>query len=491
MMASTRQGLLRTDWDGRHGMEITIAVVAAAIAALLVAEPASLVLALCIPMAVLAFLNFNLFVYAMVFFLPWYPFIDWKLPVRDVFLLGRFVLFAGVWIVQRKEGVALKEWLWEGRLRKGIVLFAGIAVISLFISDSRTALGPYKGLGKLLSYIVLFFCIAGWAKTRARIATIIKTLLVSTIGVALFGFYQAWEGGFTDFYFRLYPAMEEVFAAQSGWSGRITSFLFHYNSLAGYLNAVMAFALGVAVLGKKTWTRWLGVACLSASGAAMFLTSSRGGMVACVALLVFSLMFLAPRRTTLAVILVSALLAAAIAVPLSLAAGAEAERLQSVDDFTQASRLALWGAAGMLFMQHPVMGAGFGTFRFDFHQFVPGIKDDLDAHNLYLQTLAETGVIGFIVFFVSMWTFFRNGFKLIKNTDPFWQMVGIGVCGALGSTMVHGLVDYIFIVSPQFGNLFWLVLALGLVAGEQAAREARLGQAGLHGDSAKAEGATV
>ena len=490
-MASTRHEVLRTEWDGRHGMEITIAVIAAGIGALLVVEPASLVLALCIPIAVLAFLNFNLFVYAMIFFLPWYPFIDWKLPVRDVFLLARFVLFAGVWIVQRREGVTLKEWLWEGRLRKGIVLFAAIAVISLLSSDSRTALGPYKGLVKLLSYAALFFCIAGWAKTRERVAAIIKTLLVSTIGVALFGFYQAWEGSFTDFYFRLYPGMEEVFAAQSGWSGRITSFLFHYNSLAGYLNAVMAFAIGVAVLGKKVWTRWLGVVCLSASGAALFLTSSRGGMVACGTLLVFSPLFLRPRRTTLAVILVSALLAAAIAAPLAMAAGAEAERLQSVDDFTQASRLALWGAAGVIFMQHPFIGAGFGTFRYDFHQYVPGMKDDLDAHNLYLQTLAETGIIGFVVFFVSMWMFFQDGFKLLKDIDPLWRMVGIGVCGTMGTTMVHGLVDYIFIVSPQFGNLFWLMLALCLVAGEQAAREARQRHPIIDVDSARREGATI
>src|SRR5215469_1386611 len=140
-MASTRQESWRTDWDGRRGMEMTIALVTAALAALLVVEPASLVLALCIPMAVLAFLNFNLFFYAMVFFIAWYPFVEWNLPIRDAFLLGRLVLFGGVWILQRKRGVTLKQWLWEGRLKKGIVLFAAIAVISLLLSDSRVSLG--------------------------------------------------------------------------------------------------------------------------------------------------------------------------------------------------------------------------------------------------------------------------------------------------------------------------------------------------------------
>jgi putative inorganic carbon (hco3(-)) transporter len=467
-MVTSQQEVLRSEWGRGHSVELVIAVVSATIAAVLVLNPASLLLTLCVPMGVLAFLNFNVFVFATVFLLPWYPFLGWKLPLRDVFLLGRLVLFVGVWILQRKEGVSLRDWLWEGRLKKGIVLFAAVAVVSLLISDSRTELDPYKAVAKLLSYVALFFGIAGWATTRERVAGIIKTLLVSTILVALFGFYQARVAGFTDFYFRLYPDMEEVFAAQQGWSGRITSFLFHYNSLAGYLNAVIPFALGVAVLGKTRGMRRLALVCLVTAGAALFLTGSRGGMVACGVFLLFSLVFLPPRRTTLAVVLASALLAMAIAIPLASTAGAPAERLQSVDDYTQQSRLALWGSAFIIFMHHPVLGNGFGTYRYAFHKYVLGINEDLDAHNLYLQTLSETGAIGFIVFFATVSWFFRHGIRLMKSSDPLWRIVGIGTAGALITTLTHGLVDYLFITSPQFGNLFWMVLALCLVACEMS-----------------------
>ena len=445
-------------------MEFVIAILAVTVTALIVMEPGSLVFALCVPMAIMALLSFDLFVCAMVFLLPWYPFIGWKLPVRDVFLLGRFVLLAGVWILQQKKGISLKNWLWEGWLKKGIVVFAAIAVISLLASDSRGTLGPYKAIAKLLSYAAVFFSIVGWAQTRERIATIIKVLLISTIGVALFGFYQAFDGSLTGLYFRLYPDMEEVFDVQGGWSGRITSFLFHYNSLAGYLNVVIPFALGVVVLRKDRWMRVLGFTCLSTATAALYLTSSRGGLIAYGAVALLSVWYLVPRRVTVAVILASVLVAVAIALPLTAKGEVQAERLQSVDDFTQQSRLALWGAAGIMFLEHPVLGAGFGTYRFTFHQHVPWIIDDLDSHNLYLQTLAETGVIGFSVFFIAMGAFFRTGARLIKSDDPLWRIVGIGVCGALAATMVHGLVDYIFIASPQFGNLFWLVLALATTA---------------------------
>jgi hypothetical protein len=37
--------------------------------------------------------------------------------------------------------------------------------------------------------------------------------------------------------------------------------------------------------------------------------------------------------------------------------------------------------------------------------------------------------------------------------------------------MGHGLVDYIFNVSPQFGALFWMVLGLGMAAQAQVNNE--------------------
>src|SRR5258707_422095 len=118
-MMTSRTDALRTGFTAGPSMEFVIAILAVTVTALSVMEPGSSVFALCVPMAIMALLSFDLFVCAMVFLLPWYPFIGWKLPVRDVFLLGRFVLLAGVWILQQKKGISLKNWLWEGLLTKG------------------------------------------------------------------------------------------------------------------------------------------------------------------------------------------------------------------------------------------------------------------------------------------------------------------------------------------------------------------------------------
>jgi O-antigen ligase len=446
--------------------EYAIGIAAVLVVALAVSVQAFPLIALGIGLAILAFTRFDAYLYANVFLLPLYPFLDWNLPVRDIFLICHFALFAGVCVLQQRGGASWKDWLWQGRMRKAILAFAAIAVLSLLLSESRDAEGAARALGKLLSYTAVFFSISAWAVTRDRVNRIIQLLLWSTVLVCLFGLYQAVIDDFTAFYFRLYPDMEPVFAAGGGWLGRITSLLFHYNSLAGYLNAIVPFALATTLLRKEPGIRRLAFICLTLSCAALYFTGSRGGMVALGTVFVFAVIYLVPRRKTFLTFFAALLVATCLILAISAGRPGQA-RLQGMDDLTLETRLALWGAAGALFLEHPVGGAGFGTYRFALQQYLPGVRDQLDAHNLYLQTLAEMGVIGLAVFGAMIWLFFYNAFKLIRSPDPYFRILGFAVCGAVGATLVHGLVDYIFIASPQFGNLFWLILALGLVAHEQ------------------------
>src|SRR6266404_6067094 len=262
-----------------EGLSIAFAIViiAVATAVIMVTEPALFILLYCIPLFLAAFLSFDLFVYGMVFLLPWYPFLDLKLPVRDISLLSRFVLFAGVWLIQRKKGESIKNWLFASRFKKGVLIFAGIAIVSVLTSTLRANIDAYRSVARLCSYLAVFFAMTGWIESREQVINTIRVLLVSTTAVALFGFYQAWERGYTDWYFRVYPMQEE---ALEPWVGRITSILFHYNSLAGYLNLIIPLSIGCMILAKDFWTRYLGFICFGTASAALYLTQSRGGLVA-------------------------------------------------------------------------------------------------------------------------------------------------------------------------------------------------------------------
>jgi O-antigen ligase len=85
----------------------------------------------------------------------------------------------------------------------------------------------------------------------------------------------------------------------------------------------------------------------------------------------------------------------------------------------------------------------------------------LDAHNLYMELLAETGILGFIAFLVLGFTVMHRGVKMYwKSRSLMDGVVSFGVATGVMSVMAHGTVDYLFHNSPQFAALFFLLLAL-------------------------------
>ena len=60
-------------------------------------------------------------------------------------------------------------------------------------------------------------------------------------------------------------------------------------------------------------------------------------------------------------------------------------------------RLALWRVARRSFAGEPLHGTGAGTYEFAWARERPTDMDAVDAHSLYLETLAELGVVGLIL----------------------------------------------------------------------------------------------
>lgn len=93
-----------------------------------------------------------------------------------------------------------------------------------------------------------------------------------------------------------------------------------------------------------------------------------------------------------------------------------------------------------------------------------------DAHNLYLELLAETGLIGFVVFGVLILCALRAALRQFLNApDECSRLIGLAVFTAIGGVLVHGTVDYLFHTTPQVTALFFL--ALGLLSAETFRQE--------------------
>jgi len=280
----------------------------------------------------------------------------------------------------------------------------------------------------------------------------------STIVVALFGLYQVMIGGYSALYDILYPVQEEILHIPP-WEGRITSFLEHYNGLAGYINLIVPFCVGFALRGTdpalRTQSKW----CLALASVALLLTQSRGGLLAYAAMLVVSACFFARHRKSrtrrIAIVIIACVLAAGVA-------GFFFQRLTEIDDYTAVSRLAIWGGAFTVFARSPVLGTGFGNLQ----TLLGGLLNlpegwTGDAHNLYLELLAETGLVGFLAFTFLIVVALRTALQRYRDSrEESCRIIGFAVFAAIVGVLVHGTVDYLFHTTPQVAALLFLALGI-------------------------------
>jgi hypothetical protein len=452
---ATSRAILPLRYGAREELLIVGIAVSLAVAALL--SPLALPLAVSGAVFVFAALRFKPLLLAVVFLLPLTPFLNWDFPIRDLSTLVRFSFFAGVVVYRMSHHQEVRKWLWSGWLTRSILFYFAVAFASAVFFNPVT-LDAQRELMRLASYICFYYVVTDWLQTPANTRALLKVLMASTIVVALFGFYQAVSGGYSALYDILYPIQEEIRQIPP-WEGRITSFLEHYNGLAGYMNLVIPFCIAFAMRGGSSALRRLGQWCFALASLALLLTQSRGGLLAYVAILVVSACFFAPDRKSrmrrIAMVLVACLLAGIVA-------GMFFERLTEIDDFTTVSRLAIWGGAFTVFARSPIMGTGFGNLRMLMGGLL-SLPDGWtgDAHNLYLELLAETGIVGFMAFAILIIVAMRSALKQYRGSqDQFSKLIGFAIFAAFVGVLIHGTVDYIFHTTPQVAALLFLVLGI-------------------------------
>src|SRR5882757_1822204 len=295
--------------------ELLIIGITLTLAGTALVSPLALPLAVSGAVFVLAAIRFKPLLPVVVFFLPVTPFLNWDFPVRDLSTLVRFSFFAGVVVYRLTHGKELRNWLWSGWLTRAVLGYLLVAIASALFVNPLT-LDAQRELMRLASYVCFYYVVTDGIQTDQDTRTLLKVLMASTIAVAVFGFWQALTGGYSALYDWLYPVQDEI-SQIPPWERRVTSFLEHYNGLAGYMNLVLPFCLAFATIGSDPVLRTLSRWCLAFAGVALLLTQSRGGLIAFVFVLLINACWSARDRKTrllrVAIVLMICLLVAAAA----------------------------------------------------------------------------------------------------------------------------------------------------------------------------------
>lgn len=438
---------------------VTFGVLGSALAVVFVAFHWSFALVGGLTILVLSFVGSEKFLLAVIFLVPVGWFTSSDVPIHDLATVIRLLVVGGFFL-----GRFWREELSVARLMRPLIsrlslLFLGVAVVSVSLAKFGWTHDSGQAVLRLFSYVLFYFMIVDWADSRQRIRRIFLTLLASGIVVASFALLQILIGGYTPLWIYLNPLSGHHF---SPWGGRATSFLNYPNSLAGYLNLLLPLALACYLCDETRRWRRLALATLVTGVAALVSTQSLGGVVAFGCVLALAVVFFVGGRIRRLVWLG---ILSAFGVLLFLAKSfLSPSHTHEAMIRDVATRGLLWATAFHLFSSSPTLGVGYGNFvgvygsYLQFDWMPAGVYD---THNLYLQLLAEVGVLGFVAFFGLIFVTLRHARRLwVMASDRLDRVLAFGVIGAVLALLVHGLVDFLFEVSTPFGTLFWIMLAL-------------------------------
>jgi len=243
--------------------------------------------------------------------------------------------------------------------------------------------------------------------------------------------------------------------------------------VATYL--VIMLALLLSLLFLMDWPLWAKIAVGVVAGAtylAIFLTYSRGGWIACVAVLLFLSVSL--KRWEPVVVL--ACLTVAIVVGLSGTGRLWTRNVELLarleEDVSVIERIKMWKGSILSVKDRPLLGIGPRNFRNLDHERYGFQRTDrpgrpwTDAHNLFLTVLAERGLLGFLSLIAFLVCYAYEGIRRRPSKGLLGQALWHAALGSFITIVVAGMVNTT--LHSEGATAFSSMTALMLASGEAA-----------------------
>ncbi len=352
---------------------------------------------------------------------------------------------------------------------------------TLFARDMPAATGELVTF--ILEGLGLYLLVVNVVRTPSAMRNVIWTLLAVGAFLGGLSIFQAVTGTYANDYlgFAQSDATNDLGITVKGLA-RLAGPIGEKNRYAQIMLMLVPLALFQAWTERRRLLRLAAYAVAILASGAVILTFSRGAAVgfALVIVLMTVLRYIKP---------VQLLAVGLLAVSLLIAVPQYADRLTSlsaiVDAVTGAgdpttadtsilSRATENLAALNVFADHPIIGVGPGQFSSYYRQYADDIgllskAQDREAHNLYLGTAAETGILGLVCFvavlLTTLWQLAKARRRWIGRRPELANMAT-----AFSLSVVTYMTTGIFL-HLSYARYFWLIMALAGAAALIALRE--------------------
>ena len=361
-----------------------------------------------------------------------------------------------------------------------VLSFIAICTLSLIWSD--TFFTSLKELPHFLAGPLLYFVIVNNIRDEKQINRIISAVLIVGAVLGIYGILQ-------------YNNITLPFWVPVSGRAGIFGLCGNVGYFAGYIILPLSLAVSLFFASKNRNRKILLLIGILAMGITLIVTFTRSSYLAFgISLLFMFLLFLLSRgksfikenKKTFIYLLIIVIIAVSLfIIPTSLnKPGTAISQIkgrvsapQLTNAFSSGRRIAIWKFSGMMIKDHPILGSGIGTYKYNTFRYQAEFFKQGDnrsiypygfadkAHNEYVQLWAELGTIGLAIFLWLIIAYFIYGIRYLKR-EKSEQKQGIMI-GLMGGVVAF-LVDCFFWFPLHLSSnlsLFWLFIGLTMVMG--------------------------
>jgi putative inorganic carbon (hco3(-)) transporter len=133
------------------------------------------------------------------------------------------------------------------------------------------------------------------------------------------------------------------------------------------------------------------------------------------------------------------------------------------------NRFMYWTGAWSIFLEHWIWGSGLWTFLELYPQ--TGLNyTPPHAHNMYLQTLAETGLLGFGFLTVCLYHLIKTSMRTFKDRNADTKKYNFYISLSLSGLLLHNLIEYNWLTSNFIYYFTFLVVSIDILNRETSSR---------------------
>ena len=391
-----------------------------------------------------------------------------RMPPFGLLATALLLLVAARWAEARWTGIGRRAPVVPRALTAavlGLVLWLGLSLTwARHAGPAETKLGDWAVSAAILGVVVSV------VRERAHVRVIVRAFIAGAVVSVLFGLGVA----------ALAPG--GALAQRAWFEGRLQGASGDPNFLAAGLVAAIALAVGaLAASPRRSLDRRCLLAAIVVLVAGLGATQSRGGILAAVATAALAVALGhgrgRGRRRALGLGVGAALLVAALAV-----SPGGLTRI-ATPDVEGNGRADLWRVGERMVAQHPYVGVGLANFpvrsadlaldpgRLTFAELIA--ERPLDAHNTYLQLLAEAGPPGLMAYLIVVGLALGCAWRAQRRLTALGERELASAAQSVFLAVIGMLVALLFLTNGDDMRL-WILLGLGpallAMAGRRAER---------------------